>query len=228
MTDEHNRRTTLLLESQMLLVKRKLHTKRTTDILELLSNDTLEHLKRDLLNTSNRQTMDLNIFDPNTKRLYVFTDGACSNNGKVGAKASWAFVCDDPRIGNGSSLVTDSPTNQKAELTAIFKALERVNDFQHGFENEQIVICTDSMYSINCLTKWVKSWETNNWKTKNNKDVKNKIIIQDIIRLMRSIKLPIDFKHVFSHLQEPNHQNQYEHMIWHGNDRADRLATTLL
>ena len=51
--------------------------------------------------------------------IYVFTDGACQNNGKPNAAASWAVFFDknDPR--NASQLIIGKQTNQNGELEAL-------------------------------------------------------------------------------------------------------------
>lgn len=64
-------------------------------------------------------------------------------------------------------------TNQRAELTAILRALESVDDTQ------DVEIRTDSKYSIQCVTEWYASWERNGWKTRDG-PVKNQDLVQAI------------------------------------------------
>lgn len=71
------------------------------------------------------------------------------------------------------------------------------------------------MYSINCLTKWYKKWETNGWKTVNGKAVENKEIIQSTLELLERLRTrgcDISFRYVKGHSGDP------------GNEEADRLA----
>ncbi|KAI1135899.1 ribonuclease H-like domain-containing protein [Hypoxylon sp. FL0543] len=64
-------------------------------------------------------------------------------------------------------------TNQRAELTAILRALEKVSD------SEKIRIFSDSKYSISCVTEWYVNWQKNGWKTQSG-PVKNKDLIEAI------------------------------------------------
>jgi ribonuclease HI len=68
----------------------------------------------------------------------------------------------------------DTQTNQRAELTAILRALETVDLTQ------DLEIRTDSKYSIQCVTEWYINWEKNGWKTRSG-PVKN----QDLVQLVR-------------------------------------------
>lgn len=151
---------------------------------------------------------------PDWYERFVYTDGAASNNGTSKCRAGYAvwFGEDDPR--NFSDIVRENPSNQIAELLAIRKALEMVNE-------EQYTVVTDSQYSINCLTKWVQVWETNGWITSNGKAVKHKKIIQEAVNMLRNHKLV----HVKSHMPEPD-INSAEWKHWNGNRQADRAAVS--
>jgi ribonuclease HI len=85
---------------------------------------------------------------------YVYTDGACSNNGKKNAKAGIGiyFGHDDPR--NVSQRIEGKQTNNTAELGAIlhvYTILEK--DILSG---KKIGIVTDSIYAIRCATTYGK------------------------------------------------------------------------
>jgi ribonuclease HI len=100
-------------------------------------------------------------------------------------------------------------TNQRAELTAIVRALDIAP------LNRDVTIYTDSRYSINCVTNWYKSWVRNKWMTAKNKPVENKDLIMDI-------RQKID---------EREHLKSETYLVWvkghaddEGNAAADRLA----
>ena len=118
-------------------------------------------------------------------KLIVFTDGAAHNNGKLNCKAGVGIYIPEKNI-EISEKYENNPTNQRAELTAIKKAIE--------ITSEELIIYTDSMYSINCLTKWNDKWIKNDWKNSKKETVKNKDIIQDILILMNDRN--IEFKHI--------------------------------
>lgn len=81
----------------------------------------------------------------------IFTDGACVPNPGNGG---WAFVV----LRDGQIIFQDQgrdkhTTSNRMELTAILKALEWVKDI-----DENIIIYSDSTYSVNSITVWYKKW----------------------------------------------------------------------
>ena len=66
-------------------------------------------------------------------------------------------------------------TNQRAELTAILRALEALP------RNRTTEIVTDSQYSINCVLNWSPKWISNGWKTAAGKPVENKDLVESIL-----------------------------------------------
>ena len=88
--------------------------------------------------------------------IYVYTDGACSNNGKKNARAGFGvyFGKDDPR--NASESYNGPQTNNVAELLAIIKALTILR--QEIDNGEKIIIYSDSTYSIRCCTEYGEKW----------------------------------------------------------------------
>ena len=86
------------------------------------------------------------------KPINVYTDGACSNNGKSDARAGFGiwFGADDER--NTSESFTGPQTNNRAELLAIIKALTILREEVE--EGRPIMIYSDSSYSIRCCTSY--------------------------------------------------------------------------
>ncbi len=76
----------------------------------------------------------------------IWTDGACSNNGRPNAKASWAFVSGEYEA---AGLVVGKQTNNTGEGFAILHALEWASE--KGYK--KIKILTDSQISIHNLQK---------------------------------------------------------------------------
>ena len=113
---------------------------------------------------------------------------------------------------NISERLEGKQTNQRAELYAILKSLKLINNNIYN----NIIIYTDSQYSINCITKWIKNWIKNGWKDKNNKPIKNKDLIEPIYNICK-IKQNIQFKHILAHTNL-----QDCHSL--GNNKADILA----
>lgn len=65
-------------------------------------------------------------------------------------------------------------TNQRAELTAIQRALDIAPS------HRDVTIYTDSKYAIDCVTNWYKNWMRNGWVNSKGKSVENKDLVQDI------------------------------------------------
>ncbi len=83
-----------------------------------------------------------------SQRVVVYTDGSCVGNGYHGARAGAGvyFGEDDPR--NLACGVPGLQTNNRGEVFAILKALERE-------PVAPLDILTDSQWAINCITrKW--------------------------------------------------------------------------
>jgi ribonuclease HI len=129
--------------------------------------------------------------------MRVFTDGACSGNGRAGAKAGFAVWFPEARHLSCSQRLSDGPqTNQRAELSAIHRAAVILDD--GGFHDEDVVIYTDSEYAMNCLTKWLASWASRNWKTTEGKDVLYQDLIKDTSSRLAKFKSH-RFVHVRAH-----------------------------
>ena len=141
---------------------------------------------------------------------YVYTDGACVNNGKVNAKAGIGiyFGKDDPR--NQSKRVIGKQTNNVAELTAIIETYKLIEqDIKNG---KQICIVTDSEYCIKCVQNYGKKCAQSNWTL----DIPNKELVQQIYLLYNNLT-NVHFFHVNSHTHK-----QDIHSL--GNEQADLMA----
>ena len=156
------------------------------------------------------------------KKIVVFTDGSASGH-KNKRKGGFGVFFSDNHEWNYSKSLLKNVTNQRAEL---FACLEAVRIVKKKYKNKwKLLIYSDSMYTINCITKWAKSWEKNNW-TKKKGDILNLDIIKPLYRMYN--KHDISFKHVNSHQKEPSDKNSKEWLMWHGNDEADKLATSYM
>nr|ACO10969.1 Ribonuclease H1 [Caligus rogercresseyi] len=137
----------------------------------------------------------------------VFTDGACSNNGRRGAVAGIGAYFGPGSPKNISEPVSgDHQTNNSAEIQAISQAIQSVKN--EG--RTKVVIYTDSKFAINSVELWLEGWKQNGWKKSSGGDVINKadFIQLDDIRKGMSVK----FIHVRGH------------QGIHGNEMADQLA----
>ncbi len=148
--------------------------------------------------------------------MRIYTDGACSNNGKANAKAGYAVWFPDHKSLSMSERLSQSEpqTNNRAELMSILKGISIAED--NGFIDEDLVIYSDSHYSIDGLTKYLPTWVANGWKKNDGADVKNQDLIKDISHRLSKFK-----SHRFVHVRA--HTGKKDDLSVN-NDIVDRMA----
>ena len=109
------------------------------------------------------------------KTVTIYTDGACSGNPGVGGWGAILFYKDQMREISGFE---ENTTNNKMELTAAIKALERLK------EPCEVELYSDSAYLVNAfLEGWLTKWQMNGFKSSNKKPVQNVDLWQKLIEL---------------------------------------------
>lgn len=212
------------------LDERGLAGKKLTRLVPVLSSKTLRYIQRDLVDvTASATTSGATGDEP----LYIFTDGNCRSNGKRDARGGWGvFMTNDESSPyyrfNRVEPVHDSPTNQKCELTAILNAFMTINRHPDAFAGRRITICTDSLYSINCITKWSDNWKKKGWRTAKGEPVKNLELIKSILDERAACIADVDFKHVFSHTAAPSDKTSRQYFFWNGNHIVDSMINDVL
>ncbi|KOB71895.1 Ribonuclease H1 [Operophtera brumata] len=83
--------------------------------------------------------------------VQVYTDGACSANGKSGARAGIGVYWGDEHSLNISEPVSGRATNNCGEIQAATRAMKQAID--NGVQ--KLTINTDSQFVINSVTKWM-------------------------------------------------------------------------
>jgi len=135
----------------------------------------------------------------------IYTDGSCNLN--IPSAGAGVFFKSRPEW-NISCFVPGRQTNQRAELYAIYKALEKLvqEDTPSTTENKNLARCciimSDSLYSIRVVTR--------EWKAKTNLDLVHPIWAY--INQLKQNQWEIQWKHVRAHTGI------------HGNEMADHLA----
>ena len=147
-------------------------------------------------------------------KKYVYTDGACTNNGKKNAKAGIGifFGVGDKR--NVSERIPGKQTNNAAELEAIlrvFQILEK--EIKKG---EEYVIMTDSEYSIKCMGSYGYKLAFKHWKS--DKPIPNLEKVKAGFILFQTYP-NVTLQHVRAHTGKKD-----AHSL--GNEWADKLATS--
>lgn len=155
-------------------------------------------------------------FDEFYNVLYVYTDGACHNNGKKNALAGIGIYFNKDNENNVSiKLEGDNLTNNIAELSAIIKAIQIIKKF----DIEKKVIVTDSEYAIKCATTYGEKLSKNNWLCKKGEEPPNVELVKKLYELTNKYK--ILYKHIEAHTDKTD-----RHSI--GNYNADKLANSCL
>lgn len=119
--------------------------------------------------------------------IQIYTDGACRGNQGQNNIGSWGVHIVDNK-NNIKELygATKNTTNNIMEMTAVLYGLKTIKN-----KNISIEVLSDSQYTIDGITKWIKTWKQKNWKTSDKKDVMNKdlwIQLDNIVQQFKSIK----------------------------------------
>lgn len=183
---------------------KKFDTREEADTFIQMNNKNIDDVQK--TQEKNKEKDD---FNPD---YYVYTDGACSNNGKYNAIAGIGifFGINDTR--NVSRKIEGKQTNNIAELTAIIEAYYIIEtDIING---KKIAIVSDSEYAIKCVTSYGEKCDKKGW----NLDIPNKELVKMAYNMYKDKdKLNIQFIHVKAHTN-----NTDAHSF--GNDNADKLA----
>lgn len=83
--------------------------------------------------------------------VQVYTDGACSDNGRLSARAGLGIYWGDGNALNTSAPVSGQATNNCGEIQAATLAIKQA--LANGVK--QLSINTDSKFLINAATKWI-------------------------------------------------------------------------
>lgn len=140
--------------------------------------------------------------------VVVYTDGACCFNGMHGAQGGIGVYWgpDSPWNVSERLKAEGKPTNNRAEIHAVVKAIEQAKE--RGIK--ELNVHTDSQFLINSMTKWIHGWKKKGWKLSTGGDVVNK---EDFLVLEEASKgIKVNYTHVKGHEGVP------------GNEAADKLA----
>jgi ribonuclease HI len=161
----------------------------------------------------------------------IYTDGSSLGNGQLGAVGGVGVYFGPGDGRNLSEALTGTrQTNQRAELTALQRALELAP------RDRKIVIYSDSNYAINCVTIWFQKWRTNNWQNSAGKAVENKDLVIKVVETLED-RYRMNRHRVDDEDDESNGEGHWERgpasvkFVWvkghakdEGNNAADQLA----
>ncbi|KAG8428725.1 hypothetical protein J3459_002462 [Metarhizium acridum] len=136
--------------------------------------------------------------------MEIYVDGGCRGNGQWGAIGA-AAVAFKKRSGKHQCWTRHlpmfpTPTNQRAEITAIIMALEKALEKYRELESNpylDVKIYSDSRYAINCMTTWIYKWSRNGWRNAAGNEVANKDLIQEASLLDDELKEEGDVDYIW-------------------------------
>ena len=108
---------------------------------------------------------------------FVYTDGACSNNGRKNAKAGIGVYFGEKDDRNISERIDGLQTNNRAELSAVIAAYHKIKPELDL--NKEITIVTDSNYVIKCVGSYGEKCFNNNWSSSTKTGIPNVDLLKD-------------------------------------------------
>ena len=120
-----------------------------------------------------------------TKKVIIYTDGACSGNPGPGGYGI-IFLCETNKNGVISTFKKTlsggekQTTNNRMELSAVIVALSSLKTACN------VELFTDSKYVMEGATKWLEGWQKNNWKNSSKQPVANQDLWQKLIPLLQT------------------------------------------
>jgi len=144
-----------------------------------------------------------------TAEIQIYCDGACSPNpGESGTGLALYHQGKITSLYYG--LYQANGTNNTAELNGLLYAFKLAKKYLPKVE--QVQILSDSKYSIDCITKWAKGWQTKGWTRGKGEEIKNVDLIKECFALYQEIKQHLVISHVKGHANIE------------GNELSDRMA----
>ena len=161
-------------------------------------------------------------------KTHIFTDGACTNNGKRGANAAWGLIVVSD-IGyqvlhkeSGAIPKSEPQTNQRAELQGLLNGLRAAKRYYEIYPG-LITIWSDSQYSINCASVWGPKWKSAGWK-KQGGPIQHLDLVRCLVDETQNMGYKIQYKWLRGH-KGGDAQHQFP---WVFNHQVDALATSAL
>lgn len=138
--------------------------------------------------------------------IQIYCDGSCGAKSYGPAASGLATfergVLTDIRCGD----FTPNGSANRAELTALLRALERAAESLKQDTIDNALILSDSRYAINCVTDWAKKWQRNGWRVANGQPVKNRDLIEQCVKIYESIEANVKVRHVKGHTGVPGNE----------------------
>lgn len=153
--------------------------------------------------------------------LIVFTDGSSIGNNKKNKNCTASYAVVFPyheELNMVKRIPKNEPqTNIRAELYAIALAIEISNKIDPYYQ-KTLIIYTDSEFSINVITEWMKGWKKKGWKKADGKEISNKDLVIYLDKLTQQRQLIMC--HVYAHETDDSWFTTY-------NNKVDELTRSI-
>lgn len=150
--------------------------------------------------------------------IVCYTDGSAIGNGLRGCRGGIG-VCwpEHPELDLSEPLRTPpAATNNRAELTAVLRAIQLADDRIDPERRRVLLIKSDSMLVVNTVTTWMKAWKRAGWAKRDGRPPLNMDLLRCLDDLMARRRVVV--QHVRAHTGRQDDDSRM-------NALADRLAT---
>jgi ribonuclease HI len=152
--------------------------------------------------------------------VVIYTDGACSGNGRENAAGGWAAILVHPSKERELSGAESATTNQRMELRAAIEGLKALT------APCNVTLYSDSAYIVNCFRdRWYDAWRRNGWRNKKKQPVANRELWEELLDIVEGRGHVVEFKKVLGHADRlgraPSDHESY-------NQRCDALAVAAI
>ena len=146
--------------------------------------------------------------------MIIYTDGACSGNGKAQNTGGYGYVVvdEDNKFIDCVAVKSTNTTNNREEIKAILDAFLKYGVKQNVDFTLIPVVYSDSNYCVKTFNEWLWSWESNGWLNSKKKTPENLDLIMKYYDWFQ-LGYRIDLRKIDGH---KGHE-------W--NELADKLAT---
>ena len=177
-----------------------------------------------------QENMGVHLEGTKEKTIHIFTDGACTNNGRPSANAAWGvlLVSDLGYIVldrfSGAVPISEPQTNQRAELRALLQGITVAEtQIKNDPSIKRVQVWSDSQYSIHCASVWGPKWKSNGWK-KPGGPIQHLDLIELLVLGTQRLGMTLEYKWLKGH---KGGESQYA-FPWVFNHQVDALATGAL
>lgn len=145
--------------------------------------------------------------------MIIYTDGACSGNGKAQNTGGYGYVVvgEDNKFIDCVAVKSTNTTNNREEIKAILHVMLNYGEICDEWGQPPIVY-SDSSYCVNTFNTWMFSWQKNNWIKSDKKKPENLDLILEYYEHYKK-GYRIELRKIKGHSGEE----------W--NELADQLAT---